>query len=96
MRAAELIPTQRRAAVSKRRILTFCCQRWFLSFGLKLRDRLVSLMRPKERTAEEWISLPLEGVWNVDVSRKGMRLCSPDCQSCVPGKTWREAPGLYA
>ena len=53
MPATALIPPQSRAAAFKRRILTFRLQRWFLSFGLKLRRQLVPALRYKECAAEE-------------------------------------------
>ena len=57
--------------------------------------QLASALRYNECAAEEWLQLPFGGVWNFDVSSKGMRLCPPGCQLCVSGKTRRETPGCY-
>ena len=67
MRATELIPPMRRAAVFKHRILTFRFRRWRLSLGLKLRGQLAPALSDNECAAGEWLQLPFEGEWNFEI-----------------------------
>ena len=96
MEVAELIPPRHRGAVFKPCIASFRFQRWMLSAGWQLRPKLAEALRSSTRSAEDWLEQPCNGVWDFDLSRKGLRLRTPHCNLCVHGKTWRDSPGRPA
>ena len=87
MKVADLIPPKHRPAVFMRRIATCRLQRWMLSLGVELRTRLLESLGGAKGSLEEWLEKPSEDVWKFDLSRKGLRLCSPECELCVPPKS---------
>ena len=64
--------------------------------GMKSRGHLAPTLSDKECAAAERLQLPSEGVRNFVVSRRGMRLCPPDCQLRAQGKTWCDTTGCRA
>ena len=47
-------------------------------------------------SVEDWLLSPADGVWDFNLSRKGLRPCSPDCELRTPGVTWCDPPGCPA
>ena len=93
LRATELVPSEHRAAVFRRRVPTFELQRWLLGVAVEMCRVLATLLDRANFTAEEWLQVPFVGDWPFDVSRKCSKLRSKKCELRVPGKTWRDMPG---
>ena len=87
MKVADLISLKRRPAVLLHSILTFSLQRWMLSLGLELRSKLLEALEASERTPVEWLQKPFEGIWTFNLSCKGLRPGSPECELCNPEDT---------
>ena len=92
MKVAGLAPPKHRTAAFLRRVSMFRLQRWTLRLDVELRTKLAEFLGGSNCSLEEWVAKPPDGVWNFDLSRKGLRPCSPERGLCVPGKTRRESP----
>ena len=96
MKVADLIPPEYRAAVLMRRVLAFRLQCWTSSAGVELQTNLAEPSASSDCSVEERLDVPSDGVWNFGLPCKGLRVCSPHCDLCVPGKKRGESPGCPA
>ena len=87
MKVADLDPPKFRASVFMRRVLRSRFQRWMLSVGIHLRDKLAAASARVNCSLDDWSLLPADGVWDFNLSRKGLRPCSPICELRTPGST---------
>ena len=96
MTVADLIPPKFRASVYTRRISRFRFQRWMLSVGIDLCNKLVAPFASANCSVEDWFMSPADGVWGFDLSCKAFCLCSPTCDLRTPQVTWCDSPGCPA
>ena len=72
---------------------TFKFQEWYVSVAVEMRQVLASLLDRANCTVGDWLQARFVGDWPLDVSRKGLRLRSKNCELRAPGMTWRDMPG---